>query len=583
MSSILPGFMLIIGALAVPLLPYRWRQIWMLLLISASGWQCWQLAPAQYMTLNFGALTLIPMRAVAITKVLAVAFHIAAALNVLYAMPEKNRLSEASGLAYAGAAIAALYAGDFITLFIYWELTAFASVLLILAGQSPRAVPAAMRYLLMQVSSGVMLLGGAVWLWHNSANGADGGGLAIGALDPSNPAAMLILIAFGIKAGFPLLNGWMQDAYPEASISGTVMLSAFTTKLAIYMLAICFAGYEVLIYIGLVMIIWPIFSALLENDMRRTLTYALNNLLGFMVIGIGIGSELAINGAIAHAFASIFYQALLFMCVGAVMWRTNTAKASALSQMGGQMGGLWRDMPVTAGFCLVGAASISSLPLFSGFVSKSLIIGSAAQADYFWVWVAMLFASVGVFLHSGIKVPYLIFFAKAAGKIGAGDAADHKAKEAPLPMLAAMAISAGLCLAIGIAPNLLYQYLPYAVDYHAWSISHVLDELQLLIFAALGAGLWLWRKYPLATDIIVLNSDWLYRRFAKQAMVSVCYPPLRLWHFCMAQFYKALLATFKFLEQRARRNGLVSGVTSTGAAAGIFLAVFALILLFQLI
>ena len=573
MSEFLPGLILIIGAAAVPILPYRWRQIWMLLLISVSGWQCGQLAPAQYMTLNFGELTLIPMRAVAITKVLALAFHIAAALNVLYAMPEKNRLTETSGLVYAGAAIAALYAGDFITLFIYWELTAFASVLLILAGKSPRAVPAAMRYLLMQVSSGVMLLGGAAVLWHNSA---DGTGLAIGALDPTSPATILILIAFGIKAGFPLLNGWMQDAYPEASISGTVMLSAFTTKLAIYMLAICFAGYQVLIYIGLVMIIWPIFSALLENDMRRTLTYALNNLLGFMVIGIGIGTELAINGAIAHAFASIFYQALLFMCVGAVMLRTNTAKASAL-------GGLWRDMPVTAGFCLVGAASISSLPLFSSFVTKSLIIGSAAQADYFWVWLAMLFASVGVFLHSGIKVPYLIFFAKAASVGSATGAAGYKPQEAPLPMLAAMAISAVLCLAIGIAPNLLYQYLPYAVDYHAWSIGHVLAELQLLAFAALGAGLLLWRKYPLATDIVVLNTDWLYRRFGSETMVFLFYPPLYIWRFFIENIHNGLLALLKSLEQKARRNGMVSGVTSTGSAAGIFLAVFALILLFQLI
>ncbi|HCL48491.1 MAG TPA: Na(+)/H(+) antiporter subunit D, partial [Rhodobiaceae bacterium] len=261
------------------------------------------------------------------------------------------------------AAIAALFAGDFLTLFIYWELTTFASVFLVLAGNTPRATRAAMRYLLMQVASGVILLAGAIMLWRAGA------GFAITALDATTPAGFCILLAFGIKAGFPLLGGWLQDAYPEASPTGSVMLSAFTTKLAIYMLVICFAGFKPLIYIGLAMAIISLFAALLENNLRRVLAIALVNQLGIMVVGIGIGTELAVNGVAAHAFASVLYKGLLFMSIGAVFMRTGTDQASAL-------GGLARHMPWTAGFSLIGALSIASMPLFSGFATKALTIGA---------------------------------------------------------------------------------------------------------------------------------------------------------------------------------------------------------------
>ncbi|MCH1486939.1 MAG: Na(+)/H(+) antiporter subunit D, partial [Alphaproteobacteria bacterium] len=295
----MPGMMLIIGALAVPLLPSSIRHGYMLAVIAVSGWSVWQMSHDQTMTATLAGIDLILVRAEAITKPFALVFHIAAALNVIYAMHENAKITTTAGLAYAGAAIAALFAGDFLTLFIYWELTTFASVFLVLAGNTPRATRAAMRYLLMQVASGVILLAGAIMLWRAGA------GFAITALDATTPAGFCILLAFGIKAGFPLLGGWLQDAYPEASPTGSVMLSAFTTKLAIYMLVICFAGFKPLIYIGLAMAIISLFAALLENNLRRVLAIALVNQLGIMVVGIGIGTELAVNGVAAHAFASV--------------------------------------------------------------------------------------------------------------------------------------------------------------------------------------------------------------------------------------------------------------------------------------
>jgi multicomponent Na+:H+ antiporter subunit D len=554
---LLPGLMMILGAALVPVLPHMLRQVWMLVLIAASAYQCWHIDPGVHLTASVIGFDLILVRAEAITRPFALVFHIAAALNVIYAMHEDSRMTAATGLAYAGAAIAALFAGDFITLFIYWELTAFTSVFLILAGRKPRSFAAAMRYLLTQVTSGVILLAGAVVLVGS------GSGIAITALSVETLGGALVLLAFAIKAAFPFVNGWLQDAYPEASVTGTVILSAFTTKLAIYMLALCFAGTHMLIWFGVVMTLFPVFFAVIENDLRRVLAFSLNNQLGFMVVGIGIGTELALNGTVAHAFAHIIYKSLLFMSMGAVLYRTGTAKAS-------ELGGLWKRMPLTTLFCIIGAVSISSFPLFSGFVTKSLTIGSAAYEGYFWVWVALIFASAGVLEHSGIKIPYFAFFGHDRG---------FKVREAPFSMLVAMGIAAGLCVAIGVAPEMLYALLPYEVTYKVWDAGHVLGELQLLLFAVLAfAFLMLRGLYPPEIDSTVLNTDWLFRKAAPALWRMLANPIMRLWHAGLAIAARQIVAAVERGTHISRNNYLISGTATIGAAAGLFLAVFALLL-----
>jgi multicomponent Na+:H+ antiporter subunit D len=352
------------------------------------------------------------------------------------------------------------------------------------------------------VGSGVILLAGIALRVHG------GGGLAFGKLTEnglSDPATLLIFLAFGIKAAFPLLHNWLQDAYTEATPTGTVFLSAFTTKLAIYALARGFPGTECLVWIGATMAAFPIFFAVIENDLRRVLAYSLNNQLGFMVVGVGLGTELSLNGTAAHAFAHILYKGLLFMSMGAVLMRTGTCKGS-------ELGGLYKSMPWTAFFCSIGAASISAFPLFSGFVSKSLILSATAKEGHGSVFLVLLFASAGVFHHSGIKIPYFAFFAHDSKR---------RVREAPANMLAAMAIAALLCIGIGVAPGALYSILPYPVDYHPYSITHVVTQYQLLIFSALAFTV-LMRTgiYPPELNAVNLDSDWVYRR---------ALPRLALW------------------------------------------------------
>jgi multicomponent Na+:H+ antiporter subunit D len=492
MASFSPGLILILGALLVPFLRGAARSVYMLALPILGLASLLLLEPGGHWHVPFLGYQLEPVRVDRLANVFGIVFFLAAGLSALFALQDDDPVQQTAALIYAGSAISAVYAGDLLTLFVFWELTATASVFLIWARRTERAYRAGMRYLLIQVGSGVLLMAGA--LFHL----AETGSLAFTTLGlDGNLGTTLIFLAFGIKCAFPLLHNWLQDAYPEATVGGTVWLSAFTTKLAVYALARGFPGTEILIWIGVTMTAFPIFYAVIENDLRRVLAYSLNNQLGFMVTGIGVGTQLALNGTAAHAFCHIIYKALLFMSMGAVLHRTGTIK-------GTDLGGLYKSMPWTAGFCIVGAASISAFPLFSGFVSKSLILAATAEQGYFVPWLILLFASAGVFHHSGIKIPFFAFFAHDSG---------IRVREAPWNMLAAMAIAAFLCIGIGVFPAPLYALLPYPVDYQPYTVEHVITQYQLLLFSAL-AFTWLMRTglYPPELRSVNLDFDWFYRR-----------------------------------------------------------------------
>ncbi len=418
-------------------------------------------------------------------------FHIAAFLGGIFAWRVRDPVHQAAALAYAGSALGAVFSGDLITLFMFWELMAFTSAFLIWCGGTRNSINAGIRYLIIQIISGFLLLAGAVMHYQQT------GSLEFTHIGLSSTAATLIFTAFGIKCAFPLLHSWLTDAYPESTPAGTVFLSAFTTKVAVYALARGFAGTEILIYIGMIMTCFPIFYAVIENDLRRVLAYSMINQIGFMVVGVGIGTELAINGAASHVFSHIIYKALLFMSMGAVLYRTGKINGSDL-------GGLYKSMPKTATFCIIGAASISAFPLFSGFVSKSMVISAALIEGYDMVWVALLFASAGVFHHSGIKIPFFAFFAHDSG---------IRVKEAPTSMLIAMGIAAALCIGIGIFPQYLYSLLPYETDYSAYDATHVLAQIQLLLFSALA---FVWLKlsgiYPPELRSVNIDAEWVYRK-----------------------------------------------------------------------
>lgn len=488
-----PALILIVGALLVPLIPQPARRVYVILLPLLSMLQLVLHQHGTFAELSFFGMTLQTFRLDSLSFIFGLIFHIAAVLGVIYAIHDDDPIHPTAGLLYAGAAIGAAFAGDLLTLFVYWELTAVSSVFLIWARRTESAFEAGMRYLIIQVGSGVILLAGLIM--HFNATGS----LAFNEMNLDTMGGKLIFLAFGIKCAFPFLHNWLQDSYPEATASGTVLLSAFTTKLAVYALARGYAGTDMLIWIGAIMTAFPIFFAVIENDLRRVLAYSLNNQLGFMVVAVGIGTPLALNGAAAHAFCHILYKALLFMSMGAVLLRTGTCKGS-------ELGGLYKSMPFTMVCCIIGAASISAFPLFSGFVSKSMIVSAVAHEHLTLVWLMLIFASAGVFHHSGIKIPYFAFFAHDSG---------IRCEEAPLSMRVAMGITAALCIGIGVFPGALYAILPYPVDYVPYTAAHVITQLQLLMYSALAfTVMMLWKIYPPELKSVNLDTDWFYRKGA---------------------------------------------------------------------
>ncbi len=501
MHNLSPGLILIIGAILVPFLPGRLKNWYVIILPALAFWHISQLNDSASLTLHLIDFELDVLRVDKWSKAFGYIFTLSAFAAYIYGYYEKKSTQFVSSLLYIGSSLMVVFAGDFITLYIFWELMAVTSVYLVLGRKTKKAYQAAYRYILVHIFGGLVLLAGIILTIHQT------GSIAFNAFDAGSPtfASWLILVGFLLNAAAVPLSSWLPDAYPESTVMGGVILSAYTSKTAVYTLIRGFPGWEILIIIGCAMTIYGIIYALLENDMRRILAFSIINQVGFMVCAVGIGTPLALNGALAHAFCHIIYKALLWMSAGAVLYQTGRSKCTDL-------GGLYNTMPWTLIFGCVGALAISSVPLTSGFTSKTIIIAEAASNHMFWAWLILEIASAGVFLHAGIKFPYFVFFAKDKGL---------RPKEAPKSMLAAMAFLSFFCIYLGMFPERLYNILPdselvkatmpytfYEIYIHHFS--HVVTQTQLLIFS--GLVFFLFLSLLKRTDTIALDFDWFYRK-----------------------------------------------------------------------
>lgn len=490
-SFISPLVVFFIGALLMLFLKNTVRLVCCVIVCIAAFMCLLNIPQGVYPIVEFWGYTLI-LRFDALSLPFAYAFVIATLIGMIYSHHLKSSKEHFWGFVYAASVMGAVFAGDLITLFVFWELMTIAAMFIIWASKTKAAQGAGFRYLLVHLFGGLCLLAGIIMKVHYTGSiefGYVGMDLGI--------ASWLMLIGFMVNAAIPPLHAWLTDAYPKASITGIIFLSAFTTKAAVYVLARAFAGTELLIILGAVMMVYPLIFIVLENDLRRVLSYSLINQIGFMIVAIGIGTPLAINGAVAHAFVHIIYKALLFMSIGAVMYRVGSSKVTDL-------GGLYRTMPLTMIFCVIGALSISAFPLFSGFAAKSVIVSAVAEEHLTYVWLTIMFVSAGAIYW--IKVPYFAFFNKDSGK---------RPKEAPLNMKVAMGIAALICVVVGILPSVLYDILPYSMNYMPYELSNVMKQLLLLSFVFLAFSLWLKSGYyPKERRSEILDLDWIYRKLA---------------------------------------------------------------------
>ncbi|MGD8981379.1 MAG: Na(+)/H(+) antiporter subunit D [Desulfobacterales bacterium] len=439
-----------------------------------------------------------------LTRVFLHVFTIMAIIGCIYGLHVKETGQHVAAFLYVGGSLGVTLCGDYLTLFIFWEMMAFASTFLVWYRKKRRSIEAGFRYLLVHTAGGLVLLAGIFLRYQNihdlsfvqiATNGA-------------TFADYLIMIGFMLNAAVPPIHAWLPDAYPEASVTGAVFMCAFTTKTAVYVLARGFPGFEALAVLGAIMTVYGVGYAAIENDARRILAYHIVSQVGYMVCGVGIGTAMAVNGAVSHAYAHIIYKALLFMGAGAVLEMTGISKLN-------ELGGLYRRMPLAMIFTVIGGISISGFPLTSGFVSKSMIIAAAGESHRIGLLLMMTLAAVGTFLSVGIKLPYFIWFGKDSGV---------EAKDAPWNMNLAMGIAAFLCFFIGIYPDYLYKMLPFPVNYHPYTSYHLAETMQLLGFTGLGFFIMVKKLTP--KPKINLDLDWFYRKGARVFMWFALRPVL---------------------------------------------------------
>ena len=489
-----PSAILLLGALLMPLVRGRVRSVLLLAVPLLVFARVASLQEGTHGCVQFLDWTLTFGRVDRLSQVFGYIMALMCVLGSLYALHVKESSQHSSAWCYVAGSMGVIYAGDYLTLFLFWELMAFSSVFLIWLRRDAHSLGAGYRYLLVHIAGGLLLLGG-IMLRYQATHDLSFSLMNVEALDL---ASYLILAGFLLNAAVPPLHAWLPDAYSSATVTGSVFMCAFTTKTAVYALCRGFAGTEILIVMGVCMALYGVVYAVLENDARRLLAYHIISQVGYMVAGVGLGTNMAINGVCAHAFAHILYKGLLFMGTGSVLMMTGKSKFT-------ELGGLYKKMPWAFVFTLIGGLSISAFPLFSGFVSKSMIVAAGFEHHKLWAAFLLMLASAGTFLHTGLKVPYFIWF----GKNNCSPETWAAAKDPPWNMCASMALMSFLCIFIGCYTPYLYNMLPYAVHYEPYTAYHVSETLQILLFTALGFFLFVKKLVPEAK--ISLDMDWFYR------------------------------------------------------------------------
>ncbi len=485
-NSVPPAFLFIFGALLIPFFKGKLKP-WYLLavpviafvdLLSMQTGTNWV-----YPFLNY---ELIFAKVDRLSVVVGYIFILIGFLAILYSIHVRENGQQIAAFLYVGSSLGVVFAGDYFSLFAFWEIMAMSGVFLIWYRREKESLDAGFRYLLMHLFGGGALFIGI--LIHAFSKGS----ISVGPLE-EGWAFWFILIGFGLNTAFIPLHTWLPDAYPEGTVTGSVFLSVYTTKTGVYVLARCFPGVDFVAYMGGVMAIYGVVFALLQNDTRRLLSYHIVSQVGYMVAGVGTGIALGVNGGIAHVFNHILYKSLLFMCMGSVLAMAGKRKLT-------ELGGLARKMPLTCLTCLVASLSISGVPPFNGFVSKGMVISAAMEVRKPILELLLTLASVGTFL-SFTKLCYFTFFAKNE---------TIQAEEPPWNMQLAMGVTAFLCILYGVYPQALFNLLPgQPVSYDPYTASHVVGVLQLFLWG--GVLFMLLRQVFAPHEGTVLDLDYFYR------------------------------------------------------------------------
>ena len=520
-----PAFFLIVGALLQPFLPKEGRSVGFLVWPALALGTILTMPLGTELTANLIGNELVLVKVDKLSRVFGIVFALTGIIGGVFALHIHDRRQQCAALLYGAGALGVTFAGDLLTMFCFWELMAIASTILIWARNRPESQRAGNRYILVHLAGGGLLMAGILMR----------GNFSMEALDPAKAGAAewLMLLGIAVNVGLPPLHAWLPDSYPRATVTGAVFLSAFTTKSAVYVLARLYPGWEILIAWGVIMALYGVVYAVLANDIRGILAYHIISQVGYMVCGVGIGTELAINGAAAHAFCHVLYKGLLFMGMGLVIKTTGIAELHRL-------GGFWRRQRLAMMLFMIGAFSISGFPLFNGFISKSAIIAAAMGEHLYGAGLLLLLASVGTFLHTGLKIPYFVWFGKDRG---------IQPDPAPTNMLWAMGAGAFFCTLLGLWPGLLYRLLPYDMDWHPYTLHHLGETMQILSMTFVC--FWLLRPKLAGEPKLPIDTDWLYRKPLPVIGMKITIAVNRFFEKCGRSATRFAIAAQKFLANPA--------------------------------
>lgn len=393
-------------------------------------------------------------------RMAAFCFALVGALSVLYGISVAKPSEQALSLVGIASALGVSFAGDFITFFIFWEALTFSAGGLILLHKTPEAIKAGSRFLVFQIFGGLVLLFGI--LQHYAVSGSF-------MIDIPQAGLYFFIIGIGIKCAFILVHFWLPWAYPIASFPISVVLSALSTKAALYALSRVIADTNMfVVYVGASMTIYGFTMALAQKDLRKLLSFHIISQVGYMVAGVGLATAQSVDGALLHLFNHMLYKGLLFMAAGSVLYAFNTENVYDLKGSP-EKPPVWKVLPIPTFAAVCGSLAIAGTPFFNGFVSKYLLKYSFAEVNP--AGTLLLIASVGTVI-SFCKFLYFGFFKARANAV----------RMPTFTMNLSMITVALGTILLGVYPKIIHDILPYASKLPYYTATSMWGSLQFILY-----------------------------------------------------------------------------------------------------
>jgi multicomponent Na+:H+ antiporter subunit D len=355
----------------------------------------------------------------------------------------------------------AFLTGDLFNLFVWFEVMLMASFVLVALGGERQQIEGGVKYLTLNfLASGFFLTAlGLLYGKTGTLNMADLAMKLSGEpLVSAMPTALLLLVAFGIKAGvFPLFF-WLPASYHTPPAAVSAVFAGLLTKVGVYALIRVFTLIfqdpvlaQTVVIVSVLTMVCGVLGAAAQMEMRRVLSFHIISQIGYMMLGLGLLTVASIGAAIFYTVHHIIVKTNLFLISGIVARIGGTGKLKLL-------GGFYRDHPGIAFLFMIPAMSLAGVPPLSGFFAKFALIKSAFEVDSWWPAAAALVVGL-LTMFSMTKIWNEVFW-----KPRPEDAPAPGQSRAPLLMILPAVTMACVTVAIGVFPGVLLEVATQAAE-----------------------------------------------------------------------------------------------------------------------